>query len=549
MPRDRSTRSPALCDWVFEHARERPDAPAIDSPGHRLSYGVLARRVRRLSRELHRLDVREHDHVLSLLPNSPAAVVASLAVQDAGAVSVEASREWTAERLAEVVRQSRPRLVVVGARDLGKVAGACRSAGVRSLLLVRRDVPEPALDLPPIGATTAVLTAGGELEEREDGEEGGEEGEPTPAGAPGRDRSAVTLLLFTSGSTGTPRAVLQTVGNIEANTRSIVSALRLTEQDRAMLILPLSYCYGRSILQTHLYVGGSVFLAPGFAYPAVVVDAIRAERCTGFAGVPLTFELLRRQADLDLGSLRGLRYATQAGGAMSQATIDWARAALHPAELFVMYGQTEATARLTVLPPARATEKRGSIGVPIPGVELRIAGAAGEEVPHRSPGHLVARGPNVMPGYYGAPEETARTLRDGWLWTGDLAYRDEEGFYFLVGREKEIIKVGGHRASPAEIEAVLAQHPAVADVAVAGVQDALKGEVPGALVVVRVGARLTERELLRFSAERLPGYLVPRTVRFASAVPRGPAGKVMRELVARALLRAAEEAPVTRSPS
>jgi acyl-CoA synthetase (AMP-forming)/AMP-acid ligase II len=219
---------------------------------------------------------------------------------------------------------------------------------------------------------------------------------------------------------------------------------------------------------------------------------------------------------------------------MAPDTIAWARRSFHPARLFVMYGQTEATARLSYLPPERAEEKTGSIGIPIPGVELRVVDDAGRELPPGETGHLVARGDNVTLGYLDEPEETATILRDGWLWTGDLARRDEDGFLFHEGRSREILKIGGHRVSPAEIEHVIGGHPDVAEAAVIGVPHDLMGEVPSAFVVARPGRAPVEEDLRRHCRERLPPYKVPVRFALVDALPRNPAGKLLRaELRAR----------------
>jgi acyl-CoA synthetase (AMP-forming)/AMP-acid ligase II len=275
-----------------------------------------------------------------------------------------------------------------------------------------------------------------------------------------------------------------------------------------------------------------VFLDDRFAFPQVVLETMAAEACTGFPGVPHTFEILRKCIDRSsLSSLR-LRYVTQAGGAMSDDTIAWARRAFAPAELFVMYGQTEATARLAYLPPDRAADKRGSIGIPIPGVELSVVDAAGRPLPHGETGELVARGDNVTPGYLDDPEATAAILHDGWLWTGDLATRDAEGFFYLRGRTKEIVKIGGHRASPAEIEQVVGGHPDVHEAAVVGAADPVVGEVPIAFVVLREGATANEADLRRFCQERLAAYLVPRAFVPVAWLPRNEAGKLLRSELA-----------------
>jgi acyl-CoA synthetase (AMP-forming)/AMP-acid ligase II len=338
--------------------------------------------------------------------------------------------------------------------------------------------------------------------------------------------------------------VVQTFRNIDANTRSIVQYLGLGAADRAMLILPLSYCYGRSVLQTHLFAGGSVFLDNRFMYPRVVLEALAAEDCTGFAGVPATFEIIRRQVGVSSLSFPRLRYLTQAGGAMAPDTIGWVRRAFHPARLFVMYGQSEATSRLSYLPPERAEDKGGSIGIAIPGVELKVVDGDGVEIAPGEVGHLVARGDNVTLGYLDEPEETAAILRDGWLWTGDLAWRDADGFFFHVGRSKEILKIGGHRVSPVEIEHALERHPEVAEAAVVGLKNDLAGEAAAAFVVRRQGSAVSEVELRRFCRQLLPAFMVPGAIAFVDALPRNQAGKLLRaEIAASGIPASAQEGP------
>jgi acyl-CoA synthetase (AMP-forming)/AMP-acid ligase II len=513
-----------LHEWPAAHAAARPDAPAVASPSARLDYAALAERTRALAGALADAGIRRGDRVLLALPNTPAAVVAGLAVNAAGAIAVEANREWSAETLAAVVAQSRARHAFAWSRD-ARTWGALAAAGAVDRLWVVHDGPLAGPRRAALGPAPATLLL-------EDGRLDPALGAPPPAPRPDLRADAPALVLYTSGSTGRPRGVVQTFRNVDANARSIVEYLGLGPDDRAHLVLPLSYCYGRSVLQTHLLAGGSVFLDRRFAFPRVVLDAMAAERSTGFAGVPLTFELLRRHVEAGAVRLPHLRYVTQAGGAMAPETIDWVRRAFDPAPLFVMYGQTEATARLAYLPPERAREKHGSIGVAIPRVELRVVDDAGRELPRGETGHLVARGDNVTPGYLDEPEETAAILRDGWLWTGDLAARDEDGFFFHRGRSKEILKIGGHRVSPVDIEQVVARHPAILEAAVVGVPDALLGERPAAFVVGRAGERPAEDDLRRFCHERMPALRVPVRFTFVDALPRTDAGKLLRAALA-----------------
>jgi acyl-CoA synthetase (AMP-forming)/AMP-acid ligase II len=354
------------------------------------------------------------------------------------------------------------------------------------------------------------------------------------AAAPAAGRVAasdVALLVYTSGSTGTPRAVVQTHGNVDANSRAIAAYLELTARDRAMATLPLFYCYGRSVLQTHLLVGGSVFFDHRFMYPKVVLDEMVAQGCTGFAGVPLTFENLKRQVDVAALDLTPLRYVTQAGGRMHPDTVAWVRAAFAPAELFVMYGQTEATARLTYLPPAMADTKAGSVGVAVAGVELGIVDDAGAPVATGTAGNVVARGASITPGYFHAPEETAEILRDGWLWTGDIGRLDGDGYLFLTGRTKDFMKLGGNRVAPQEIEDVLARHPAVQAVAVGGGSDSTGAEQAVAFVVPRVGAVVDENDVRRFCREHLPAFKVPTRVVTVDALPLTSSNKIARTTI------------------
>lgn len=519
-------KSPFLHDWLAAHAERRPEAPALATPAVRLSYGELAERVTAFAGQLAASGIGRGDRVVLALPNTPATVVAGLALHALGATAVEVNREWGAEVLSGIVAQSRARQAVVWGRDARTWGKVTAERPLERLWAVHGGALPPAL-LGDLGAAPASLLL-------EDGRVDPALGRaPAPPSA-GLQPEAPALILYTSGSTGRPRGVVQTFRNVDANTRSIVEYLGLGPEDRALVILPLYYCYGRSVLQTHLFAGGSLFLDGRFAFPRVVLEAIASEGCTGFAGVPLTFEIIRRQVDVATIPMPRLRYLTQAGGAMAPDTVDWVRRTFHPARLFVMYGQTEATARLSYLPPERAPEKRGSMGVPIPGVELRVVDEQGRELPPGETGHLVARGDNVTLGYLDEPEETAAILHDGWLWTGDLASRDGEGFLFHQGRSKEILKIGGHRASPAEIEHVVARHPDVAEVAVIGVKHPLLGEVPAAFVVCRPGRAPGEPDLRAFCRERLPAYKVPLTFTLVESLPRNEAGKLLRaELVAR----------------
>jgi long-chain acyl-CoA synthetase len=530
-----------LPDWLFLHAARTPDAPAVASPTTRLSYGELADRVRTLAGHLGAQGIGPGSRVLLALPNTPATIVAGLALNALGATSVEVSRDWSAPVLGDIVTKSRVRQAFIWGRDARTWAAALSGRAIDHCWVVHPSTL-PAAFLDALGGVPTTLLL-------EDGRVDPELGATPQPLAPAVSPDWPALVLYTSGSTGEPHGVIQTFRNVDANTRSIVEYLGLTADDRAMLTLPLYYCYGRSVLQTHLFAGGSVFLDNRMAFPRTVLETLAAEGCTGFAGVPLTFEVIRRQVDVSTIGFPRLRYLTQAGGAMAPDTIAWVRTAFRPASLFVMYGQTEATARLSYLPPDRAEGKAGSIGIAIPGVELRVVDNHGRELPPGEVGELVARGHNVTPGYLDDPAETAAILRDGWLWTGDLASRDADCFFCHRGRAKEILKIGGHRVSPIEIEQVIARHPDVAEAAVVGVQDDLMGEVPAAVVVPRPGATVSEADLLLFCRERLPAYQVPVRFALVEALPRNESGKLLRTELTTQFYTAAGQRPTAQNPA
>ena len=283
------------------------------------------------------------------------------------------------------------------------------------------------------------------------------------------DRERLAQILFTSGSTGKPKGVMLSHKNLIANTESIVKYLKLTSDDIIEIVLPFYYCYGLSLLHTHLRVGGSVVLNNTFMFLGSVFSDLKKYKCTGFSGVPSHFQiLLRKSKSFTKTNFPDLRYVTQAGGKLHNVFIKEFVEAFPEKKFYVMYGQTEATARLSYLPAEQVLEKIGSIGKGIPDVILEVFDENDNPVKVGEVGEIVAKGDNVMPGYLNAPDENEQTLRNGWLHTGDMAKKDEDGYIYLVARKKEIIKVGGKRISPKEIEEVIVSVPEVVDCTIEG---------------------------------------------------------------------------------
>lgn len=338
----------------------------------------------------------------------------------------------------------------------------------------------------------------------------------------------VAVILFTSGSTGKPKGVMLTHYNLMFNTNSIIEYLSITKQDRVEMVLPFYYCYGTSILHTHFRVGGSIVINNRFMFPQTVIDDINKYNCTGFSGVPSNFQILLRMTDIKKTKLPTLRYITQAGGKLSETFIKELIDVLIGVDIFIMYGQTEATSRLSYLPPNLINKKMNSIGKGISGTELVVLNSEGKKVEPGEIGEIAARGGNIMKGYFNDNSETAKVIRNGYLYTGDLAKVDGEGFIYIVSREKNIIKSAGNRISPKEIEDVISQIPQVVECAVIGVYDELLGEAVKAFVVlIENKSSIDFKYISKFCKKQLPSYKAPRYIEFIKALPKNSSGKVL----------------------
>ena len=338
-------------------------------------------------------------------------------------------------------------------------------------------------------------------------------------------------LMLTSGTTSSPRIVRVTHRNIKANTDSIITCLGLTNTERILVVLPFYYCFGTSLLHTHLRVGGSLVLCNSFVYPQVVLDLMQAEACTGFAGVPSMYQTLLRDSAFPKREFPHLRKIQQAGGKLPPILIQELIDIQPNAQIFIMYGATEATARLSILPPELLRVKLGSVGRGIPGVELRVIDTSGEDVAPGQVGEIIARGDNISPGYLNNPEATSERFVNGMLRTGDLATVDADGFIYIVDRTSDFIKSHGYRVSSQQVEETVLQLPDVVAAAVIGEPDLAAGEAIVAYVVIRTGSQLSPEDISAHCRQHLPRYMWPKEVIFVDSLPMSAQGKIVKSIL------------------
>ncbi|MFA6701545.1 MAG: AMP-binding protein [Dysgonamonadaceae bacterium] len=348
------------------------------------------------------------------------------------------------------------------------------------------------------------------------------------------DERRIAEIIFTSGSTGSPKGVMLSHKNLQANTSSIIEYLSLTYNDIVAVVLPFYYCYGLSIFHTYLKVGGSMVLNNNFVLLGSVINNMLEYNCTGFAGVPSHFQILLRKSKSFKSTLfPNLRYVTQAGGKLHSTFISEFTRTFPNIDFYVMYGQTEATARLAFLPPNLLADKIGSIGKAIPGVILQVVNSSMVPVKPGEIGEIVAKGDNIMIGYFNDEVATREVLKNGWLYTGDMATVDEEGFIYIVARKKEIMKIAGNRVSPKEIEEVILSVPEVLDCTVEEVYDELQGAAIKATIVLIDSCDFVhiKEKIIKCCIEKLSSYKIPRFWEFTEKLQLTPSGKKMMNII------------------
>lgn len=335
-------------------------------------------------------------------------------------------------------------------------------------------------------------------------------------------------FLYTSGTTGKQKAVMLTHHNQMINSKQLTQFVGLEGDDNTLCVLPMFHVFAlTAIILATLQLGGTFTILESFQ-PKEVMNQLKNGNITMFMGVPAMYNVLLNMIKPE-DEFPKLRRIICGAASMPEEVFKRATEIFCP-DLIEGYGLTEATAALAFNPPDRE-RKLGSVGVTVEGIECKIVDDNGRDLPHGEVGNLVARGENIMQGYYNNPVETEKAIVDGWLYTGDLAKEDEDGYFYIVDRKKDVIIVSGLNVYPREVEEVIYTHPKVKEAAVIGAEDNLRGECVIAFVVLNEGEKCTSKEFLRFLKPHLASYKIPRNVNFVDELPKNGSGKILKRLL------------------
>jgi long-chain acyl-CoA synthetase len=489
--------SSVLDQAVADHA-ERPVVRMDDLV---VSYGELRDAALRMASLLSSLGVAPGDRVAIMLPNVPAFPIAFHGALAAGAVVVPMNPLLKSREVAFYLRDSGAKVLFAWKTVIDEASAGAAEVGTPVV-----EVGEPDL----AGQLTGLAPASGIVDRADEDD---------------------AVILYTSGTTGRPKGAELTHANMTRNALLSGSLYSLGPGDVVMGCLPLFHIFGLTCgLNATIYGGGTLTLLPRFD-PGLALEVVGRDKVTIFEGVPTMYTSMLHHPDSGQADVSTLRLCVSGGSALPVEILRGFEKAFG-CMILEGYGLSETSPVASFNHPDKV-RKPGSIGTPIAGVEMRVVDEEVADVPAGEVGEIAIRGHNVMKGYWGKPVETAEAIRDGWFLTGDLAKVDEDGYFYIVDRKKDLIIRGGFNVYPREIEEVLYEHPAVAEAAVVGIPHQDLGEEVGAAVTLKAGATATPDELKTFVRERVAPYKYPRYVWLTPELPKGPSGKILKREVER----------------
>jgi long-chain acyl-CoA synthetase len=490
-----------------ETARQYGGKAAVVYGDRRLSYAELDEASNKVANALSEIGVGKGDRVAMLLPNSPEFVVIYFGIVKIGGIAVPLNIRYKVDELASLFNDSQPKVLVAESPSLELLV----------FVLPRFQYIEHVIDLGDkdtgqfISYHQIMTTSSA----------GRVKIEPEP--------EDTALIAYTSSPTVNPRGVVLTHHNLV--TEAAISGYGFQQTDKDITIifaLPMHHMFGLvGILLTAIYKGSTLVIVPGLSIKGVT-EVIERERGTIFMGVPYVYALMINTAEKDgiKNDLSSLRLCGSAGAPLPTGIMKRFKQQFG-LDIIDFWGLTEAVCHITC-PPVDGSGRFGSVGKALPGWEIKIVDDNGRELPANHPGEIMAKGP-IMKGYYNNPQATAEVIKDGWLCTGDIGRIDEDGYLFILGRKKDMIIRKGENIYPSDIEAVLSSHPKVAEVAVVGIPDEMRGEIVRACISLKAGEVATEEEMRHFCREHMADYKLPKQIIFLDSLPKTATGRIRKE--------------------
>jgi acyl-CoA synthetase (AMP-forming)/AMP-acid ligase II len=485
-----------------------PKHEAFVHENQRISYGELARRVDSLAFQWkEEYGLRPGDRVMMLLRNTPEFVASFFAASQMGAISVPANTRLKAPEIEYLLKDSDPSILVLEPELWERVAEVKGGApSLKAIFITGQDRVSGAILFSDLISRTA----------------------PQKIQNPATEED-INSILYTSGTTGNPKGAMLCHRNFIANSMTAQALCRLSSEDKLLIMAPMFHVTAlNSQLIKIVHAGATGVLMRAFKTEEIL-DMIEREQITEMTGVPAMYSMILQSPTLARRDLTTLKYCGYGGAPAPVEVIKTLKEKFPTWRLRNVYGLTEASSWVTMLPHEQTTIRPDSTGLPVPVVRLKIVSAQGEEVPKGEVGEILIQGPNIFKGYWKNPRATDESIKEGWFYTGDLGRFDEEGYLYVVDRKKEMVIRGGENIYCIEVENVLYQYPKIVEAAVIGVPDPILGEVVKAVCVLKKGQKASELEIQEFCKKYLADYKVPKNVCFIDELPRNPAGKVIKK--------------------
>jgi len=537
-----------LPDTLRNTAQKYPDRVALHFMGFEMTFKQLYEAVLKLANYLRELGIEKGDRVAIMLPNTPQAVISFYGVLFAGGVVVETNPMYTERELAYQLKDSGAKAIIAleilyprikrveGETDLEHII----ITAIKDYLPFPKNLIYPIIQKRQYGFSVKVEHKGNqhlftEIMKRSI---------PDELDVTFDVNHDMACLQYTGGTTGFPKGVMLTHKNLIANAKMCDVWLMRGKNGNDVVLgaLPFFHVYGLTTVMILSVMNGAKMVLIPKPEPETLLKAIESQKVTLFPGAPTMYIGLLNHPDLEKYDLSSIEYCISGSAPLPKEVQDKFEKATGGI-IVEGYGLTESSPVTHANPLDREKRRIGSIGLPWPDTDAAVVSLENDEkLPPGEIGEIIVKGPQVMMGYWNRPEETEMTLKNGWLYTGDIGYMDEDGYFYIVDRKKDMIIASGFNIYPREIEEVLYEHSAIKEVAVAGVPDPYRGETVKAYIVLKEGAKVTEEELDRFCRERLAAYKVPRIYEFRDELPKTTVGKILRrQLVEEEKKKMAEE--------